>query len=199
MAASLLSNSTLQKLAWGINPSGVWVSSLFLALGTNTTLKNLVVNGFDFAGELCPALQDGLRENSTLERLELRDVTMAKAGVTALSFYFAVIKAVQPNTTLKTLGLCYSIPQMSDDKVKNLTSLIQQNYGLESLPVIKFGERMGDMRAILRLNGARRRYLNDDGSSIVKGVDVLSAVSDDLNCILLHLLENPSLCNRDTH
>jgi hypothetical protein len=86
---------------------------------------------------------------------------------------------------------------MTDDEAKNLTSLVKQNYGLESLEIISSGERLGDVRSILRLNGAGRRYLNDDGSTIVKGVDVLSAVSDDLNCVFLHLLENPSLCNRD--
>jgi hypothetical protein len=35
-----------------------------------------------------------------------------------------------------------------------------------------------------------------DGSSSPKGVDVLSAVSDDIDCVFLHLLENPGLCNR---
>jgi hypothetical protein len=40
-------------------------------------------------------------------------------------------------------------------------------------------------------------YLNDDASSIVKDVDVMSAGSYDPNCVFLHLLENPSLCNRD--
>jgi hypothetical protein len=87
---------------------------------------------------------------------------------------------------------------MTGDEVNNLTSLVKQNYGLESLPRIDSGERMGDLRAIFQLNAAGRGYLNEDGSSIVKGVDVLSAVSDDLNCVFLHLLENPSLCNRDT-
>jgi hypothetical protein len=204
MAASLSSNSTLQELTivntgW-IKPSGVWVSSLLLALGRNTTLKNLVVNGLDFAAELCPALHVGLGNNSTLERLDLENANMAEADVTAVSFCFTVIKAVQSNKTLKSLCLCYyDFPQMTDDEAKDMTLLVKQNYGLESLPVIESGGRMGDMRAILRLNKAGRRYLNEDGSSIVKGVDVLSAVRDDLNCIFLHLLENPSLCNRGTH
>ena len=52
---------------------------------------------------------------------------------------------------------------------------------------------MEDLRAFLRLNRAGRRYLADDGSSNTKGVNVLSAVSDDLNCVFLHLRENPSL------
>jgi hypothetical protein len=201
MAASLLSKSTLQKLTifntGRINPSGVLVSSLFLALGTNMTLKNLVVHGFDCAGELCPALKQGLGKNSTLERLKLASVSLAEADATALSFYSAVIKAVQPNKTLTTLLLCDIPPEMTDDEVKEMTSLVQQNYGLESLPSIDSDGRMGNLRAILRLNIAGRRYLYDDGSSIVKGVDVLSGVSGNLDCIFLHLLENPSLCNRD--
>ena len=53
-----------------------------------------------------------------------------------------------------------------------------------------------DVGTILRLNGAGRRYLVQDGSSISKGVEVLSRVNDDINCVFLHLLENPRLCDR---
>jgi hypothetical protein len=53
-----------------------------------------------------------------------------------------------------------------------------------------------DVGAILRLNKAGRRYLIEGRSSISKGVEVLSAVSDAINCVFLHLLENPRLCNR---
>jgi hypothetical protein len=52
--------------------------------------------------------------------------------------------------------------------------------------------------AILRLNAAGRRYLIEGGSSISKGVEVLSAVSNEINCVFLHLLENPRLCDRST-
>jgi hypothetical protein len=64
---------------------------------------------------------------------------------------------------------------------------------LETLPDIIQG---GDVRALLRLNRAGRRYLVEDGSSISKGVEVLSAVSNVINCVFLHLLENPRLCDR---
>jgi hypothetical protein len=159
----------------------------------NTTLKNLHISGFDFAGELCSALQDGLGKNSTLEKLELADVNLAGADVTEFSFYSVVIKAVQPNT-LKTLRISNRTPESTRtyDEVKNLTSLVKQNYGLESLPGIDTGERMRDLRAILKLNRAGRRCMSEDGSSIAKGVDLLSAVSDDLDCVFLHLLENPT-------
>jgi hypothetical protein len=106
---------------------------------------------------------------------------VAEAGVSIFSFYLGVVKAVQSNKTLKTLCLCAIPPQMTDDEAKDMTSLVKQNYGLESLENISSGERMGDMRAILRLNGAGRGYLKDDGSSIVKGVDVLSGVSDEIS------------------
>jgi hypothetical protein len=67
---------------------------------------------------------------------------------------------------------------------------------LESLPGINLKKRTSDVDAILRLNGAGRRYLIQDGSSISKGVEVLSRVNDDINCLLLHLSENPRLCDR---
>jgi hypothetical protein len=47
-----------------------------------------------------------------------------------------------------------------------------------------------------QLNKAGRRYLVQDGSSISKGVDGLSKVNNDINCLFLHLLENPRLCDR---
>jgi hypothetical protein len=52
--------------------------------------------------------------------------------------------------------------------------------------------------AILLLNAAGRRYLIEDGSSVSKGVEVLSRVNGDINCVFLHLLENPRLCDRST-
>jgi hypothetical protein len=86
---------------------------------------------------------------------------------------------------------------MTDDEVKHLTSVVKKNYGPERLPILDWDARMEDLRSILRLNGAGRRYLLDGRASFVsKGVDVLSTVSYDVNCVFLHLLENPSLCNR---
>jgi hypothetical protein len=71
-----------------------------------------------------------------------------------------------------------------------------KNYGLEHfIPDISCTDDRV-IKAILRLNSVGRRYLIEDESSVSKGVDVLSAVSDDINCVFLHLLENPSLCKR---
>jgi hypothetical protein len=67
---------------------------------------------------------------------------------------------------------------------------------LERLPNIDLENEARDVGAILLLNEAGRRYLVQDGSSISKGVDVLSRVNDDINCLFFHLLENPTLCDR---
>jgi hypothetical protein len=200
MARSLLFNSTLQDFSiryLGItSPTSVCLSSLLLALGTNKTLRKLHISGFNSEGEsLIPALHEGLRKNSTLEKLEL---IQSGSHVTEPAFRIAVVEALQLNKTLKTLILRFCTPKLTDDEVKHLMSAIKKNYGLESLPFLDSSDvRMGDLRSILRLNGAGRGYLLDGHGSIVsKGVGVLSAVNDDLNCVFLHLLENPSLCNR---
>ena len=80
--------------------------------------------------------------------------------------------------------------------MNQLVALLRKNFGLACLvPHIPCADD-GTVKAILRLNRAGRRYLIKDGSSISKGVDVLSAVSDEIDCVFLDLLENPSLCDR---
>jgi hypothetical protein len=54
----------------------------------------------------------------------------------------------------------------------------------------------GDIRSICELNRAGRRYLVQGGSSISKGVDALSGVSNDINALFFHMLDNPRLCDR---
>jgi hypothetical protein len=109
-----------------------------------------------------------------------------------------LISALQLNTTLKTLGFQESSVRLhfTDDEVKQLLSVLKTNFGLERiLPGISCADNR-TVNAIVRLNAAGRRYLIKDGSSISKGVDVLSAVSDEIDCVFIHLLENPSLCDR---
>jgi hypothetical protein len=121
-----------------------------------------------------------------------------------------LVSALQRDTTLKTLGfqtssqtgfqtgfrLSSRIIFLTDDEVDQLVPILMKNYGLERLePDIRCTDDR-TVKAIFRLNGAGRRYLIEDESSISKGVDVLSAVNDDINCVFLHLLENPGLCYR---
>jgi hypothetical protein len=64
-----------------------------------------------------------------------------------------------------------------DRHLNQLVLILMKNYGLARLaPAIPCAV----VKAILRLARARRRYLIKNGSSISKGVDVLSAVCDEI-------------------
>jgi hypothetical protein len=112
---------------------------------------------------------------------------------TRLEDCLVFVAALKLNTTLKSLQLHPSYG-MDEDETKYLVPVLKKNYGLEELPGLHHGEE--DIRSIFELNRAGRRYLVQDGSSISKGVDVLSGVSNDINCVFLHLLANPGLCDR---
>jgi hypothetical protein len=63
-------------------------------------------------------------------------------------------------------------------------------------PGFKLKNLVEDVSPILRLIEADHRYLDQNGSSVSKGVEVLSSVTNDINCIFLHLLETPRRCDR---
>jgi hypothetical protein len=163
----------------------------FSFLRTNKTLKTLVV---DLHRDVTECV-DTLQENTSLESLSIRK---RQGSIFKAEEMIALVRALQYNTTLKTLRLCHSVGrfQLTDDEDKQMASLLKKNYALESLPEIDLEDRVGDVGAILRLNAARLRYLIEDGSSISKGVEVLSKVNTDINCAFLHLLQNPRLCDR---
>jgi hypothetical protein len=63
-----------------------------------------------------------------------------------------------------------------NDEAEEQIPVLKKNYGLEA--ILGLCHWAGDVRSILQLNEAGRRYLVQDGSSISKGVDVLSTVSN---------------------
>jgi hypothetical protein len=130
------------------------------------------------------------------ENASLVDVTILTRSAIKAEEYVALLPTLKNNTTLETLCLQMFKDEslrLTDSEDKQIGSLLKKNYGLKRLPGI---HRAGDVDAILQLNESGRRYLIQDGSSISKGVDVLSNVSMDINCVFFHLLENPRLCDR---
>jgi hypothetical protein len=201
----LAKNSTLEELSLHyLHPSDddgtVAARNALSFLRTNSTLKSLTVtfaptqNKSYVSAFLFEAVK--MLENSFLESLTITDYS--GSGIKVEEF-LALISALQLNTTLKTLGFqpsCFKTIYLTVDEVNQLVSILMKNYGLERLvPDIPCADD-GTVKAILRLNAAGRRYLIKDGSCISKGVDVLSAVSDEIDCVFVHLLENPSLCDR---
>jgi hypothetical protein len=176
----------------------MWCRALSF-LRTNKALKSLIIT---FDGDatkscfvaLCRRIAAMLQENASLESLFIRKHWTSPTKIKAEEFIF-LVTALQHNSTLKSLNLkgrgCCTL---TDDEDKQMAALLKKNCALESLPGIR--NWWSDSRAILRLNVAGRRYLVQDGSSISKGVEVLSRVNDDINCLFLHLSENPRLCDR---
>jgi hypothetical protein len=176
----------------------VWRSALSF-LHTNKALKSLKVNVQQGIAESCLAtfridIAAMLQENASLESLSILTWKAIKAEE-----YIAFLTNLQHNTAIKTvrLHLIHDMRlQLNDDESKQIAALLKKNYALERLPDIDQKNEAGDIGAILRLNEAGRRYLIEDGSSISKGVEVLSRVNNEINCVFFHLLENPRLCDR---
>jgi hypothetical protein len=170
---------------------------------TNKALKSLIINleediteaeAYAFGVDILAMLQD----NVSLESLKIRSRDTIK-----VEDYVTYITTLLHNTTLKSMVFQsfdgharQLVRQLTDDENKQMAKTLKTNYGLERLPDIELEIHAGDAGAILRLNKVGRRYLVQDGSSISKGVEVLSAVSNEINCVFLHLLENPRLCDR---
>jgi hypothetical protein len=175
----------------------LWHRALSFLRTSNKALKSLAVGVQHGVTDSCISafrieIATILQENDSLEILYIRSSKAVKA-----TDYVALITALHHNRTLQRLMLNdYGTIHLTDDEDKDLATILQKNYALESLPGIDLDQGVGDVGAILRLNAAGRRYLIEDGSSIPKGVEVLSDVSNDINCVFLHLLENPRLCDR---
>jgi hypothetical protein len=206
ISSGLAKNSTLEELSlYDMIPSdddgAVFARNALSFLRTNSTLKSLTVSFLQARKEsyVSAFLLEAVKvlENTFLESFTISSYGRGR-GIEVEDF-LALISALQLNTTLKTLDLQYywfENISFTVDELNRLVSMLRKNYGLEHiLPNVPCAED-GTVKAILRLNKAGRRYVIQDGSSIPKGVDVLSAVSDEIDCVFLHLLENPGLCER---
>jgi hypothetical protein len=206
MMVGLGQNSSLVKLQL-VNVGSrdmdisLWCKGLSV-LRKNTALQSLEIS---FASEVQKSFVSALRmevvaileENRSLESISM----FVDRGIApTVEEYCELLTALNQNTTLKTIRLldasaCRKLV-LTNGACKQLASILKKNYKLETLPDFAANDQFGDLGVILRLNGAGRRYLIQDKGSLSKGVEVLCAVNDDLNCVFFHLLENPSLCKR---
>jgi hypothetical protein len=193
-----LENLALNRIHMNDDNADLWWKALSF-LRTHKGLKSLVLSVQDDDTEsclsaLCIGIAAMLQDNKSLESLTVQSRNRIKIKAEE---YLVLVTAFQHNTTLRTLHLYRDRGvQLNDDENKQMATLLKKNYAFESLPDTNVKNQAGDAGAILRLNGAGRRYLIEQGSSISKGVEVLSRVNSDVNCIFLHLSENPRLCDR---
>jgi hypothetical protein len=197
-------NKTLESLELNRFPLCVDNADLmcraFSFLRANKALKSLVVEVKESTMESSVStfrtgIAAMLQENTSLVSLSIQCWNLIKIKAEE---YLVFVTALKQNKTLKTLiaDRYKGRITLTDDEDKELAILLQKNYAMESLPDICMENRLGDVGAILQLNKAGRRYLIEDGSSISKGVKLLSAISNEIDCVFLHLLENPRLCDR---
>jgi hypothetical protein len=198
MRLGLGKNTTLESLKLmniklGDDDISMWREALSF-LRTNTALKALHMKFEENVTESHPnairmEVPAMLRENESLDTLNM------SSEDARFEDYLEFVAAIQPNTTLKSLKLHAEDFCLDEDETKDLIiPVLKKNYGLEEIPGLN--SFAGDVNSILQLNRAGRRCLVQDGSSIAKGVDVLSRVSNDINSAFFHLLENPRLCDR---
>jgi hypothetical protein len=207
MMLGLSNNSTLEtfklsRIKSGENDICLWREALSF-LPANKALKTLHMQFDEDVTEsrVATILKEAaaaVRENASLETLTMSTTARMKQNAMCKA-YILFVTAIQPNTTLKSLRLHSWLhnwhSSLEGDERREFVSVLKRNYGLEEIP--NFPPGAGDIRSILDLNRAERRYLVLDGSSISKGVAVLSGVKDDINSVFLHLLENPRLCDRN--
>jgi hypothetical protein len=196
-------NKTLEKLFFydvaSVNAESIAWRKALAFLPTNTYLKALTitVGGQQLGQPLVDLYTDAatlLQENTALQFLEIVSHSIRPVD------YCQTLSCLKGNVTLKTLQLSY-FPELEEDNDKcceeaaMLVSAVKKNYGLTSLGD-SIETRVPVVCTVLRLNSAGRRYLVQDAACVAKGCALLSAVSDDLDCLYFHLLENPSLCER---
>jgi hypothetical protein len=100
------------------------------------------------------------------------------------------------NRSLKSLELWGW--NVEGDILENLIRSATDNYTLESVRLSSdCSSQLERLRIILQLNRAGRKYLvNNVDCDKGRGIEVIAEVSSDLDCLLVLLLENPSLCSR---
>jgi hypothetical protein len=215
MRTSLERNSTLESLTFSIltmlyenedddidgdvdNGGLARLRETVSFLRINASLKSLTLvcehTAARDVGHLCMETVSALAVNTSLEYLNIK--TNGKESISSVD-YLAALAALWPNKTLKTLRLRPNLDSFDSDQVKELLSLVRKNYGLESLDD-GIPDPTGEVGCILRLNKAGRRYILRDPSSIPDSIGVFARVSNDVNCVLVHMLENPRLCDQRT-
>jgi hypothetical protein len=197
MRLGLGKNSTLESLNLSSiqsegNDTAFWREALSF-LRFNAALKTLDMNFEQNVTEshvttIRKEVAAALRENKSLETLS---ITYKDTG---FEDFLVFVAAIHPNTTLRQFGLQRGPFHVNEDETKVLSRVLKKNYGLEEISGLRHDSE--EIRSIFDMNRAGRRYLVQDGTSISKGVDVLSRLNDDINSVFLHLLENPRLCDR---
>jgi len=137
----------------------------------------------------------------SMEKIWIRDDRQGKPLLMKLMKSIAL-----QNNTIKSFLYEGSFLGISKKERFELEDVVKQNYTLEeiyvdeynTLPIMSRLNLVGEkgsnpFRAITDLNKAGRKYLREDASSKENCIEVLGKVRNDLDCLYIHIRENPVL------
>ena len=148
------------------------VETIIRAAATMPRLKQLEVHVQSFPPSTDDALAACARENSQLEEL-----TVHWPPLSPLERYAtpALCNAMSTNCTMKRINFKHTILPFDTRSFWDASDAKK-------------------IATLIRLNERGRAYLTTEPNCRSAGVSVLEQVSDDIDCLFVHLRENPLLC-----
>jgi hypothetical protein len=169
------------------------VDVLVEMIRANASLREISLPTSCFTGPKLLSFVPVLAQSTTLECLKMESWQDGKATNNDM---FQFVKLVLTESRLKELRVW-----LGRDLCESLAPTMAKNFHLEEFVDeggLQFSTTYTTLNVVCKLNKFGRRYLVERGPECrVAGVGLLSAVSDDLDCLFYHLRENPDLCNRE--
>jgi hypothetical protein len=192
VAEAISSNSTLKSLdLFGNNIENKHIIRMAESLEENTSLETLVLPcpTTDLSIAACRAISQALKVNTTLVTFNLPRSNLNDAGIAHIAAGLTV------NKTLKKIEVGVS-KDVGDAGITALTEMLEQNYELERV-VVSSTDRSIKEKAeyYMRLNEVGRgKILRDGNATREQWVEMLIAVTNDLDCLFYFLSTNPAIC-----
>lgn len=158
----------------------------------NSRCRALYLDGTKFSLESYNTILFASQGNKSLEELYLIGDGDEVSDDTKVDF---LARLATPESRWKCLRLG-NLSENDSTHDDSIMKVYRNNYSLEHCSLKPSNEsNRSEVEALFRLNKAGRYYLKDEGKTRAKGVAVLAEVADDLDCLFVHLKENPTLCD----
>lgn len=203
LRSCLLAKPSLKTLVLSQVNSKLWFHTCS-CVADGTSLRKFHVDNLDTD---LPSFIRGISSLATSNTLESLVVKSIGSPLDTLDLLLETIPKFSKETPLKEI----SFERVIIDRVaqgEELLKVLQNNFTLTECPFKNLTNTLSDedgkrieshIKTVLKLNKHGRRYLLDDRSDKKRAVSLLAAVSDDLNCVFYHIMENPALCCRDVY
>lgn len=172
---------------------------IYPALSNNGSLTALEVYG-NLSPMLCGDTAAALCDNTTLRELAIVNDGDTRGADTLIQ----CLSNLRRNRSIKSLRIGRRSPTVTLEESQVVYNSIKTNYSLQECPVTIFADDTKDeasrvetgISTVLKMNQMGRNYLLNDKASKELGVALLSKLADHLDCVTMHILENPTLCER---